>query len=149
VDAERRSLLIHTDARSPKVAQIQECPAVSLLFYDQSLNVQLQMHGIASIHRLDSVAEELWRNSPPSSLRMYLGPLAPGTICTGPAFNLPSALVGRIPEQEELAPGYHNFAVVQILVQEMEWLRLSRDGNLRCRFLYQNGTLQNAEWMAP
>jgi general stress protein 26 len=148
-DADRAGLLFHTDVRSTKIAQIQGNPRVSLLFYDHRLAVQLQVTGIAVIHESHEIADQLWSSGTPASLKMYLGPTAPGTVCSGPNRNLPDDMLGRLPERDEIEQGRVNFAAIQVHVQSLEWLMLSRDGNLRARFIYYRGQLNRMEWLAP
>jgi len=148
-EAGRAGLLFHTDIRSAKIQQIQVNPRVSLLFYDHRLAVQLQVTGIAVIHETHEIADQLWSSGTPASLKMYLGPKAPGTVCSGPNKNLPDGMLGRLPERDEIEPGRANFAAIQVHVQSLEWLMLSRDGNLRARFIYYRGRLNRMEWLVP
>jgi pyridoxamine 5'-phosphate oxidase len=149
VQPDRGALLFHTDRRSPKVQQIEANPDVSLLFYDHDLAAQLQVQGTATIHQSDDVASTLWNEGNPATLKMYCAPLVPGTVCPTAELNTPPALRGRIPERAEILSGRSTFCVIQVVVKTVEWLRLSRDGNLRVRFLYESGLLQKAEWLAP
>lgn len=131
-----RRLFFHTDLRSPKVEQIQSIPRASLHFYDHALSVQVQIQGTTQIHVDDETAESFWQQGPAESLRSYMAPLAPGTPSDQPSYNLPDDLRRRIPEKHEIAPGRRNFGVLSLRVEELEWLLLSRQGNLRTRFLY-------------
>lgn len=143
------TLLFHTDLRSPKVQQITANANVSLLFYDHDLAAQLQVEGTASIHNHDHIAAMVWDEGTPASLKMYCAPLVPGIICPTAEVNTPPSMKSRIPERTEIISGRANFCVIQVVVKTVEWLRLSRDGNLRAWFHYESGLLQAAEWLAP
>ena len=149
VDAKDRTLFIHTDIRSAKVASIQQHPSVSWLFYDAKTMVQLQINGTATVHTDDATANRFWENESDSSLRGYLAPYSPGKVCTQPDPNLPEFARNRIPSREELRTGRKNFAVISSVVQKMEWLLLRREGNLRARFCYQPTGNVISEWVAP
>lgn len=147
VPLERR-LLVHTDARSPKIDAIQQDSQVSWLFYDHAAMSQLQVEGTTTIHTNDDVADRLWASEPEASLRGYMAPLRPGTDCDTHEFNLPESVIGRIPERSQLQSARDNFAVVSCEVQSIEWLLLRREGNLRARFEYlPDGVKQ--QWLAP
>ena len=148
VDIQQRLLLAHTDFRSPKVAALRDTQSVSWLFYDHTAMSQLQITSTASIHHADEVADRVWQSEPESSLRGYLAPIVPGTVVNGPSCNLPDKVMGRIPDRDELAAARTNFAVIQCEVETIEWLTLSREGNLRARFRYSNDEV-HADWLAP
>lgn len=148
VDIARRLVFAHTDLRSPKIAALQNNAWGGWLFYDHAAMSQLQITGTISIHQTDKVADRIWQSEPESSLRGYLAPFPPGTVIDGPNFNLPDSVVGRVPDRKELKAGRPNFAVIQCEVKTIEWLQLSRDGNLRAQFRYSEDHV-NHEWLAP
>lgn len=55
---------LHTDLRSPKVAEIRANPAVSLLFYDVPGKRQLRAKGRGVIHNQDGLTVERWEPAP-------------------------------------------------------------------------------------
>lgn len=148
-DRARGVLLIHTDVRSSKVAQIRRDSRVSLLFYDHDQSVQLKIRGVASIHQEDEFAQSLWEAGTPASLKMYSAPLSPGTRCVSFNHNMTESLLDRLPERHEIEAGRVNFRAIQILVQSAEWLRLSQSGHLRASFELEDGSLASACWIAP
>lgn len=143
-----KTLLIHTDARSPKVRQLQANPHVSGVFWNPTEMVQLTVRGAASVHTVDQVADSQWSEAPATSRRAYLGPFPPGTVTGEPCVNLPESVIGRVPDESELAAGRQNFAVISFVVSQMDWLKLDRSGNLRARFSYENNT-PTGSWIAP
>jgi pyridoxamine 5'-phosphate oxidase len=142
-------LQFHTDVRSPKVQQIRNNAKVSLLFYDHQLATQLLLQGTAAIHTRGETADQLWADGTTASLKIYCGSAAPGTVSAAPDANLPPQLVGRIPDRNEIEGGRTNFAALEVHTETVEWLRLSRDGNLRARFSPEAGLPLRAEWVAP
>ena len=149
VDRDGGALLFHTDVRSNKVEQLRKDGRVSLLFYDHERSVQLKIRGVASIHQTDQFAQTLWHTGTPASLKMYSAPLSPGVQCDSFNHNMAEALLGRLPERNEIEAGRVNFCAIRILVQSAEWLRLSQSGHLRARFELSGGRLGCADWIAP
>jgi len=142
-------LQFHTDVRSPKVQQIRNNATVSLLFYDHQLATQLLIQGTAAIHTQGETADQLWKDGTTASLKIYCGSSAPGTVSDVPDANLPPQFVGRIPDRNEIEGGRTNFAALEVHTETVEWLRLSRDGNLRARFSSEAGLPVQVEWVAP
>ncbi len=147
--ADTGSILLHTDQRSTKVTEIQNCPNGSLLCYDSTAQVQLILSGQLSIHTDDDIAEQVWDQSAATSLRTYLAPHAPGTVLAGPNCNLPEEFRRRVPDRSELIAARANFAVIRLQLVLIEWLQLHRKGNLRLRMRLRQGTLTHADWIAP
>ncbi len=116
----------------------------------------MQLHGTARIHFDDELADNAWKASLPESLKGYLGPLAPGTVTEGPWINLPEHLRNRLPERQEIEAGRLHFAVIEVAVEQLDWLRLLREGNQRARFQYSVDSPADtarlpfeSEWLAP
>lgn len=156
VEREAAALTIHTDARSPKIAQLEDDPAVEWLGYDRRERVQIRLAGRASIHRSDAVADALWNESSPLSLRGYLGSHPPGAPVDSdtPDPNLPAWVLERGDRltREEVEPGRAHFAAVRIVVDAVEMLRLDRAGHRRAWFVRSpegSGTLWSGEWIMP
>jgi hypothetical protein len=149
VDSEQGMLWMHTDVRSGKVEDIRREARVSLLFYDHSSESQLWVGGAAQVMTEGADVDWLWEHSAASSLRMYLAPGVPGSPAESGSCNLPEGVRGRIPEREELAAGRLNFAVLRVSVEELEWLQLSREGNLRAVFERLPGGEVCQRWVLP
>lgn len=149
VDTTRRKFFVHTDVRSAKVEMIREFPEVSWLFYDSARQVQMQMTGTATVLTEKSETDWLWNQESTRSLRSYLAPHTPGTVCRQPNTNLPSNVRERIPEREELSAGREKFAVIQAEIKTMECVLLGVDGNLRTRFVFESGECVQRDWLCP
>ena len=148
VQRDERKLLIHTHARSQKVADIQRNSDVTWLFYDHNCRVQLQLQGQAAVHTDDAVAKAMWESQPVASLKGYLGEFIPGTVSPVPESNLPEKYLESSPAREELMAGRGNFAVISSSIETADWLMLRPEGNLRAVFDYQSAEGQ-ANWVAP
>ena len=137
----------HTDARSPKVAEVRGTPAASWTFYDRESRVQVVAEGAASVHTNDAVADAAWDRSRTESLRCYLAPKTPGERVSLPDPNLPEDLIGKVPSEERAAEGRGNFAVVRTLVTRFDLLILKSTGNVRAEFVREGGGWSQS-WIA-
>lgn len=144
-DAASGTLRFHTDARSPKVAQLDGQP-VSVLAYHAGEQVQVRISGTARIARGDD-AEALWNQSTLFARRCYLAEQAPGTAMPGPASGLPAWIEGQQPSAEQIEPAQENFAVLWIDVTAIDWLHLANSGHRRARFCADDGWA--GAWVAP
>ncbi len=123
-------LLIYTDSRSPKVAELLAQPMASLLCWSPRLHWQLRLQLRFSVSRNDDEATAAWervRQSPSAS--DYLTSRAPGE---------------RLPDAPELALDTPQLAVLCGEVLSMDWLELSRAGHRRAKL-----DAQRVEWLVP
>jgi len=146
VDRERGVLAFHTDARSPKLAEILAMPKVSWCFHGQ--HVQLRLRGNASVHRIDAQADNAWQVCTPSQRRVYLADAPPGTRCDRPEASVWSSEPAPplSPDQTDCARA--NFACVQVRLVELDWLHLAASGHRRAGFL-REGERWLQEWRTP
>ncbi|MFM7059350.1 MAG: pyridoxamine 5'-phosphate oxidase family protein [Planctomycetota bacterium] len=149
VERDSGLLWFHTDVRSGKVRDIEDCPQVSLLFYDSATETQLAVNGRARVLTDGAEVDGLWEQSACTSLRMYLAPGVPGTECGAGDCNLPEGVRGRIPDRGEVLAGRVNFAGVVVEVARMEWLQLSRGGNGRAEYECGPGGVVSGRWVLP
>ena len=149
VDPSARLLIAHTDTRSGKVNQLVREPLASLLFYDTSIRVQLQVTVVTEVQTEGPVADRLWAESDVSSLRGYLAPVAPGTRSDELTVNLPAEFRDELPTRQQLESGRRNFSALIFTVTSIEWLILNRSGNLRALFEYDIAGQVRRSWMAP
>jgi pyridoxamine 5'-phosphate oxidase len=123
-------LLMYTDARSPKVAELLAQPVASLLCWSTRLNWQLRLQLRFEVSQNDEEANAAWervRQSP--SANDYLAARAPG-----------SALAGA----HEALLDTPQIAVLRGQVIAMDWLELARAGHRRARL-----DAQRVEWLVP
>ena len=148
-DQQRGQLTCHTDRRSLKVEHLLRNPALTWLFYDASIRVQLSIVIQATVHTEDELADHRWKLSRLESRRCYLAPLPPGLPSESLTVNLPENLQDRPPSEAEAAAGRENFAVIHAGVQTMNFLWLNHRGNVRSCFNLQEDGGGEASWLTP
>ena len=139
-------LRFHTDARSPKVRELDGRP-VAVLGYHPGENVQLRIAGTARVLTADDAVDSLWNQSTLFARRCYLAEHAPGTPLPGPASGLPAWIEGQQPTAEQIGPARPNFAVLWVSVTAIDWLHLANSGHRRALFRAKDGWA--GEWVAP
>ena len=147
VDAVHKYVWFHTDARSEKVLQLEAFPTATLLFWDTKRQIQLRLMAETRLHTDDYIADEQWKTLPVSSRKSYLSEKTPGNELPNPYPGFPEQLGENLPSQEESEIGRKNFAVIECRVLEMEYLHLSRNGQIRARFQYEPES--RMAWLAP
>ncbi len=119
--AERR-LVFYTDRRSAKMTDLAHCPNVALLFWNPKANTQLRVCGNAFAESSELIVNDLWLRIPDHARKDYATLSAPGHA-------LDSSQSGH-----DLRAARSNFVVLNVQVEEMEWLSLSREGHQRTLF---------------
>jgi hypothetical protein len=141
VDVSSRTLLIYTDARSPKVAQLQSDPRASLVCWSRSIGWQLRLGGRIEVRAdgLDVTSRwALMRHT--RSAMDYLSPRPPGTV-------VQESGLAQVSSLTTVAPRAH-FAVLRLQVERMDWLALGPGGHRRARFDVQGEAL-SGHWCCP
>ncbi|MCU0927314.1 MAG: pyridoxamine 5'-phosphate oxidase family protein [Hydrogenophaga sp.] len=130
VDAQAAQLVVYTDRRSPKVAELQASPAAAMVFWSQRLKWQLRASVRAEVHTQGALVDAAWaRVGQSAAAGDYLAPQAPGS-----------------PLEAATATGseQHHLAVITAQVEELDWLALSREGHQRARVLGSE-----VQWLVP
>lgn len=139
-----RELLIHTDVRSAKFAELAAQPDCGLLVYDAALKVQLRIAARATRHADDALADRQWAASRPMSRAVYGSPLAPGAPVEDP--QAAAATLENRTETEQR----QNFAVLRLEVLRLEWLHLKAGGHRRAVFEWTaEGEPLQMSWVVP
>ena len=146
-DADRKFVWFHTDARASKVIQVERFPRVTLVFWDDSQQVQLRLLAETRLHTDDYVADEHWQKLWVGGRKMYLSEKKPGTALPDPYPGFPPHFGEELPSETESEAGRPNFAVVECRVLQLDYLRLSRTGQTRARFQYE--PMMSSTWLAP
>lgn len=132
VDAGQRRLLIFTDARSEKVAQLLEHPHGTLVMWAPQLGWQLRCRVELSLETSGLATSSRWariKHSP--AAQDYMSPLPPGA-------SLPAvAHVHTAPQRE-------HFGVITAQLTSIDWFDLHADGHRRARL---DGAA--SEWLQP
>ena len=130
VDAAARTLLIYTDARSPKAQQLAAHPLGTLVLWSPALAWQLRLRVALSLHTTGLQVTSRWaRIKLTPAAQDYMAAQAPGAPLDAP----PLATEGRA-----------HFAVVVAQVQSIDWLELKPSGHRRAVFGGAGGC-----WVAP
>lgn len=144
------TLRFHTDARSPKCAELDGQP-IAVLGYHAGENVQLRLSGIAKVETDTPRVDEIWEQSTLFARRCYLAEQPPGSILPGPASGLPAEVEGQQPGAAQIAPARRHFALLLVEVHAIDWLHLANTGHRRIRFERTEAEpgAWSAKWTAP
>jgi pyridoxamine 5'-phosphate oxidase len=143
-----RILVCHTDARAEKVREISNSARVSWLFYHPKRKVQLRISGPATLHADDEFADRQWTATKITSRLNYCAVIPPGSAIETPSSGIPDFLINKVPSLLETERGRKNFMAIAGRIESMDWLVLSRLGNRRARFDWDENGL-NAKWLIP
>jgi pyridoxamine 5'-phosphate oxidase len=117
VDAAERRLVFYTDARSPKVRQIEASPQGTLIFYSRELGWQLRMQVRLAVATTGLAVSSRWaRLQTSAGARDYQSVAAPGRPLDAPL--------------SELGVRDH-FAMIEAMAETVDWLELHPDGHRR------------------
>lgn len=147
VDADRKYVWFHSDARAAKVIQLETFPNATLLFWNDKPQVQLRLMIEPRLHTNDHVADEHWEKLWVGGRKMYLSEYPPGSEQPAPYPGFPAHLGENLPTKEETEAGRPHFAVIECRVLVMEYLHLSRAGQTRARFQYE--PVERMVWLSP
>ena len=132
VDAGRRQLLIYTDERAGKVAQLLKHPNGTLVMWSPQLGWQLRCRVRLALETPGLATSSRWvriRLSP--AAQDYLSPLPPGT-----------PLQAQAPAHAATQREY--FSVINAQVTSIDWLDLHAEGQRRARL---DGAA--SQWLQP
>ena len=133
-DAGQAVLHVSTDSRSPKVAELEAAPPVSLVFWSKCLNWQLRVRAQATVLRSGPEVDATWaRISTSAAAGDYLSAQAPG-----------AALEATTEARTGSASGAHHLALIKLQVLEIDWLELARSGHRRASLTRTDWT-----WRTP
>ena len=135
LDATTRTLLIYTDARSPKAAQLAAHPGGALVLWSAALGWQLRLKVALTLETSGLRVSSRWaRLKLTPAAQDYLSPLPPGAAIDG------GGIDNLAPERESR----NHFAVLAAQVQAMDWLDLHPEGHRRALF-----SAVDAVWVTP
>lgn len=130
IDAPERRLIFYTDARSPKVRQIEATPQGTLMFWSPSLGWQLRMHVRLAVETSGLAVSSRWaRLQTTAGADDYLAARAPGSPLDAPLADLGTR---------------SHFAMIEAMAETIDWLELHPEGHRRAQF----GSL-GAKWLQP
>ncbi len=130
VDAAERRLVFYTDARSPKVRQIESSPQGTLIFYSRELGWQLRMQVRLAVETAGLAVSSRWaRLQTSAGARDYLSAAAPGSPLDAPLADLGER---------------GHFAMIEAMAETVDWHELHPEGHRRA-LLGGNGS----RWVQP
>lgn len=141
------NIIIYTDYRSPKVAQLRHDNKVTVVIYSEDERLQLTLKGEAIVHYHDDVSEWHWKAGGYKGRRSYVAQPAPSTVVNEPTDGLAYLNAKEFEEQDPA--GYENFAVIIIQVDFLEYLQLNREGNRRAKFTRNENEEWEGAWLIP
>lgn len=131
LEAEQRTLLFYTDARSAKVLQIGERPAGTLVAWCSRLSWQLRLRARLEVQTEGLAVSSRWaRLALTPSAQDYLAPAPPGTPLDTGFVPLPS--------------GRTHFALLSARIEAIDWLELGERVHRRASF-----DAAGARWLVP
>lgn len=147
-DGAKRELVCYSDARAQKVHQLKLCEQAHWLFYDPTRRRQLRISAHTMVHLNDPIAREHWLKTPLVNRRNYCANQPPGSDIHAPGDAISPELKSPKVTAKQLEPGYENFAVLVSTVDQIEFLQLADEGNVRAVF---NWTVAkwSGLWLVP
>ena len=145
LDTAARTLLMYTDARSPKAQQIAQHPHGTLVLWSPALGWQLRLRVALTLESSGLAVLSRWaRLKLTPAAQDYLSPLPPGTVLDGPpdAHHPPHPTTH--PTTHPTREGREHFAVIAAEVQSIDWLELAARGHRRA--VFEGGA---ARWVTP
>jgi hypothetical protein len=146
-----RTLLIFTDARSPKAHQIAAHPAGTLVMWSPELTWQLRLRVQLSLETAGLAVSSRWARLKLTPARFdYLSPLPPGSLLDTPGSLLdkPASPLGSPDLQHHAADppreSREHFAVIAAQVVAVDWLELHALGHRRALFDHAG-----RRWLTP
>ncbi len=134
IDSERKTLRFHTDIRSEKINHIKNNNAVSWLFYDAELKLQLRIYSKADIYYDNETANLAWENSRLPSKMCYTTQAKSGSVIIEPEI---IDVNKKDVEPELLDFARKNFCVIETKAFAMDFVFLNAKGNKRGFFDYK------------
>lgn len=133
LDWQRRELVIYTDARSPKVAQLRAQPRASLVFHHPGERLQLRLEGVVAVEVGSGANAALWNDLSAGQTRDYRNTEAPGSpLNNGTEAGTPLLLD---PDDDR------HFTRLRITMNALDLLQLGRGGtHARARLTWDAAT---------
>jgi pyridoxamine 5'-phosphate oxidase len=148
VDQTGRSLVCYADDRSQKIDEIKHSGCAGWLFYHPRKMIQVRIHGAASVHTTDAIADHWWAKVNGLTRLSFCAEQPPGTPLSRPSSGISQRLLKDLPKLMTGNAGRGHFAAIVSQVDYIDWLQLRPSGNVRARFQWDDGRL-SASWIVP
>ena len=146
-DRDLRRLTFHSDIRAVKVAALGTEPRVAVTGYDADARLQFRLGGVATVRSGSAVAAR-WAAIGGFGRRAYQTTLPPGSTLGSPGSGLPADLDTVDAAAVAGDAGSANFAVIEIVLDRIEWLLLAHDGHRRAAYDH-GGNGWTGRWLVP
>jgi hypothetical protein len=149
-DRSSRRLRFHTDIRSTKIVEIENCNSASVLMYDPDLKLQLRLSGYLSVASKGDDVDSAWETSTTFARRCYMAEYAPGSLSVEATSGLPLWIEGKQPEEDQLGDARANFALLWFEVRSLQLLYLANVGHRRAKWDWDDATGKwSGRWLVP
>jgi len=101
------------------------------------------------VHLAGPVFDQCWARCSLSARRAYMAASAPGSPLGAPGSALPNGLDTRAPSLDQSESGRINFAVIELDVQQIDYLHLDPHGHRRAQFQIDNERAVKSVWCVP
>ncbi|MEM7776340.1 MAG: pyridoxamine 5'-phosphate oxidase family protein [Pseudomonadota bacterium] len=139
VQCDKRVITFHTDRRSGKFAQLSADSRTALHFHDRRRCLQIRMSGRAELIVMPS-SQLIWSQLPDAARKTYLQAMMPGAEIDAPEESRLGSLAQDL--------GAENFAVIDVEVDDIDWLELKSSSHRRASFKW-SGMNWVGQWVAP
>jgi hypothetical protein len=138
LDTATRTLLVYTDARSPKAEQIEQDGRGMLVLWSATLGWQVRLRVALTVNTSGLAVLSRWaRLKLTPAAHDYLSPVPPGTPLDTPQDTQQKPAHPKRESRE-------HFAVIAAEVHGIDWLELDARGHRRA--VFDDGT---ARWVTP
>ena len=140
-EVEKKKFLItfFTDKRTNKKIDIDNNNNSVVHVYDKRRKQQVCLYGKAKIENKNSITKNYWKKLNNFSKLNYAYEKAPGSEILMPNH------VNYMKNDNQM---YENFSVINIKIYKIIWLLLSKEGNKKAEFKYNNSNY-NSKWLVP
>jgi general stress protein 26 len=120
-------LWMHTDSRSPKVAELQGAPFACVSVWDAAAGIHMRLHGRVVLHQHDECARKHWEQLSSAARWLFDAPDAPGQA--GGSVEPPDL---RLPRDKAQLPHKltarerDRFTVIEVRVETIDWLQATQ-----------------------
>ncbi|NAY93157.1 pyridoxamine 5'-phosphate oxidase family protein [Muricauda sp. JGD-17] len=128
-------LTFYTDSRSSKIKELNKNQHISALFYHPKKLFQLKVEGKGQLVTDRQLIENHWKNVPTKARRDYTVFIPPGSTI-------------KSPEAIDYLQDKNHFAIVNLIPQKFEYLKLGRPNHTRVQFL-PHGNIWKGTYLIP
>mgnify|MGYP001174586020 CR=1 FL=1 len=136
----RRTLMFHTDKRSPKIKDLKKNSHCSILFYSRPQNLQLRFKCISHIHQGDALADVLFNEASESQLEYYKYKASPSSKISKNSLKA---------YKEKKVDAKENFVVCVCNFFELELLYLNREQHIRILYEWDKHSQMTSSYLIP